>query len=355
MNQRSFGLDAIRVMACFMVIVFHASTTASNPKYFGHQAYDWLFNIENVRMPLFFVLSGYLMSVLYLNRQQGGAAGWAFLSKRMKKIFPMYWMALAIMALATYVVTGGVPVDGFGVLLKTVLLVPQSPADVGGSGAPILFPAWVLQYEMVGYLLVALSMASRFFFGLYLWFWPVANILGGSHEVWWFSFFGSRWLLLFWFGVVLGQYFVNTEIPRKLTLAWCVVWSVLAVAANLTGYMGIEAEVVLLGIGFCGLLLAMRSIKYSEVPSALGSFVRRCSDASYSTFLFHIAVVSVVCRLVGAVGLSGAAGHLSSVVITLVAAVLLGSFVHRHVETRITRLLDRRATESGVAPQARRA
>ena len=106
MSKRSLGLDAIRLAACLMVVAFHASSTATMPKYFGAQAHEWLFEVERIRMPLFFVLSGYLMSVLYLSRPGGRLQAQDFLLKRFKKIFPLYWLALALMSLATLAAFG---------------------------------------------------------------------------------------------------------------------------------------------------------------------------------------------------------------------------------------------------------
>lgn len=172
MSKRSLGLDAIRLIACLMVVVFHASKTASTTQYFGPQGHDGLFEIEHIRMPLFFVLSGYLMSTLCLRRASSGALAADFLLKRAKKIFPLYWLALAIMSVATIMVVGFLPFDDATGVIKTPLLWPQDPSEVGGTGVPTVHPAWVLQCEILACGLVALSMCSRLLLGGFLWLDP---------------------------------------------------------------------------------------------------------------------------------------------------------------------------------------
>lgn len=351
MFKRSLGLDAIRLVACVMVVVFHASVTASRPNYFGPQAHDWLFELENIRMPLFFALSGYLMSVLYLSRVSGAAHARDFLSKRLKKIFPLYWIALGVMCVATLIYLGGLPFDGPGTLIKTLLLLPQDPHVVGGTGAPIVYPAWVLQYEMVAYGLVALSLASRLFWGAFLWFWPWVHLLTSGSDVWLLTFFGSHWLLIFWFGVVLGQYLAGAQVHRSAALLWAVTWFGLASVARHFGYIDAGTEEIAYGLAFCGVILAVKSFSYQDASQWIGKVVRRGSDASYATFLFHIAVVSVACRLVRGMGLDGAAGHLTSIGLCLVVSLTLGLWINRHIEPRIAQWLERpgRAQDASTA------
>ena len=349
MFKRSLGLDAIRLVACLMVVVFHASKTASLPRYFGAQGHDWLFEVEHIRMPLFFVLSGYLMSTLYLGRSTSGTLAADFLLKRAKKIFPLYWLALGMMSVATVVVIGFLPFDDALGVIKTVLLLPQNPSEVGGTGAPIVYPAWVLQYEMLAYGLVALCMASRLFLGGFLWFWPVVHVTSSGSDIWLLSFLGSQWLLIFWFGVLLGQFLGGVVIRRSAAMLWAVGWFAAALVAGHEGLIDKVTEELTFGLAFCGLIIAVRSFTYSDVQRWLASIVRTGSDASYATFLFHIGVVSAGCRIVRACGLDGAAGHLISVLFCLVVSFAVGVWVNRHIEPRIARFVNRRAPQVPVA------
>lgn len=341
MSKRSLGLDAIRLTACVMVVAFHASVTASMPKYFGQQVYGWLFEVESIRMPLFFVLSGYLMSTLYLSKAVGPGVAMDFLLKRLKKIYPLYWAMLGIMSLATFMAIGFLPFEDLGILFKTIMLMPQDPRVVGGTGAPIVYPAWVLQYEMVAYTLIAMSLLSRAFFGLFLFSWPLVYIFLTGSDVWLLSFLGSQWFLIFWFGVVLGQILPVSKQYRGMASVWAVGLFAAAQSARLLGYISESAEELIFGLAFCGLIVAVRSCTYLDVKNWVGHLVRTGSDASYAIFLIHIGVVSAVCRIFRGLGLSGAWGHLSSLVVCLTISFVVGVWVNRHVEPRIARLLSR--------------
>jgi len=342
MSKRSLGLDAIRLTACVMVVAFHASVTASMPKYFGQQVYGWVFEVESIRMPLFFVLSGYLMSTLYLNKTVGSAVATDFLLKRLKKIYPLYWAMLGIMSVATLLAIGFLPFDEMGILVKTILLMPQDPRVVGGTGAPIVYPAWVLQYEMVAYILIALSLWRRVFFGVFLLFWPLVHIFLAGSDLWLLSFLGSQWFVIFWFGVVLGQVMPESGVHRGLAFLWAIGLFGVALSARLSGYISESAEELIFGLAFCGLIVAVRSWAYRNVKHGIGQLVRTGSDASYAIFLIHIGVVSAVCRIIRGLGFSGAMGHMASVVLCLGISFVIGVWVNRHVEPRIARLLSAR-------------
>lgn len=348
MSKRSLGLDAIRLTACVMVVAFHASVTASMPKYFGQQVYGWLFEVESIRMPLFFVLSGYLMSTLYLSKAVGPGVAMDFLLKRLKKIYPLYWSMLCIMSVATLLAIGFLPFDDLGILVKTILLMPQDPRVVGGTGAPIVYPAWVLQYEMVAYVLIALSLWRRALFGVFLLLWPLVYIFLTGSDVWLLSFLGSQWFLIFWFGVVLGQVMPESGVHRGLAFLWAVGLFGLALFARLSGYISESAEEIIFGLAFCGLIVAVRSWAYLYVRNGVGHLVRTGSDASYAIFLIHIGVVSAVCRIVRGLGFSDAMGHMASVVLCLTISFMVGVWVNRHVEPRIARLLSGARTAAGV-------
>ena len=205
---------------------------------------------------------------------------------------------------------------------------------------------------MVAYALVALSMTSRLLLGAFLWLWPAVHVLASGNDTWLLSFIGSRWLLIFWFGVVLGQFLAGVRLHRGLALAWGIGWFALALAARQGGYSDEATEELTYGLAFCGLIIAVRSAAYADVPQWLGAFVRSGSDASYATFLFHIGIVSAGCRLVNAAGLEGAAGHLACVLLCLVASFAVGVWVNRHIEPRIAHFLNRRGAQDAVAAPA---
>ena len=61
-HQRFAFLDWGRVTACLMVVLYHASGTVSQDKYFGEHAWGDFFALGFIRMPFFFAMSGFLLA-----------------------------------------------------------------------------------------------------------------------------------------------------------------------------------------------------------------------------------------------------------------------------------------------------
>src|SRR5215213_7788005 len=91
---RHSGLDALRVLACALVIVFHAHTVAGVS--FG--PLDPFVAGGDTGVYLFFALSGYLLYRPFLTRD---VDLWSYGLKRAGRIVPGYFVALGCLTLLT--------------------------------------------------------------------------------------------------------------------------------------------------------------------------------------------------------------------------------------------------------------
>ncbi|MFC3101899.1 acyltransferase [Altererythrobacter lauratis] len=107
-------------------------------------------------VPLFFLVSGYIMVVA--SRPLFGVKGGmrAFWLRRAVRILPPYWIATGLLV-AVFAWLGR-EVDGVH-LLRSLALVPDYGAD-GARPLPILWPGWTLFYEMLFYLLFGLGISA---------------------------------------------------------------------------------------------------------------------------------------------------------------------------------------------------
>jgi exopolysaccharide production protein ExoZ len=110
----------------------------------------------------FFVLSCFIIS--YAHRADIGrpAALPSFVWRRAIRIYPAYWMVFLGVAALVFSVPAfkeGLPQGGI-VWIKSLLLVPQDPIVVGGTGAPLIIVAWSLRYELVFYVAFGLFIIS---------------------------------------------------------------------------------------------------------------------------------------------------------------------------------------------------
>jgi peptidoglycan/LPS O-acetylase OafA/YrhL len=155
MGQPLNRLQALRGVACLTIILYHiwfwgwswfgvTAPVVGEIRYFGTVALD-----------VFFVLSGFLIP--YSQAARMGSAGEArrFLCRRLWRIYPTYWVVLALAAVGFAVYPGVKPADhdaahwfAFAALL---------PPPTGGY--PYLGPAYTLCYELAFYLVFALVVA----------------------------------------------------------------------------------------------------------------------------------------------------------------------------------------------------
>ncbi len=145
-------IQALRGLAAFAVMMFHYRSAFNLPFYpFGEK----LFIGGNMGVPLFFVISGFVMGLP--DYASGARAASSFMIKRIARIVPLYLLATVVWCYGT--------VPDFSVLtswsdildiVKALIFYPM-----GGSPAPLygakLFVGWTLNYEMLFYGVLALG------------------------------------------------------------------------------------------------------------------------------------------------------------------------------------------------------
>lgn len=132
---RSTGLDGLRAIACFLVVLFHSHTVAGidygplNPLISGGSSGVWVF----------FALSGYL---LYRPFVTGSVDLRSYALKRAARILPGYW--LAVIALTVIV--------GSRLAVENPLAYLTMSASYQPPLRDFLGPAWTLAAELLFYL-----------------------------------------------------------------------------------------------------------------------------------------------------------------------------------------------------------
>lgn len=104
-------------------------------------------SVGAIGVDIFFVLSGYIMCMRATSYQNGGQ----FLYARLLRLVPMYWIFTCAVILA-YLINENWHLGGFDLSVSMVL---RSYLMLPGWGFPILSVGWTLEYEMIFYVLVA--------------------------------------------------------------------------------------------------------------------------------------------------------------------------------------------------------
>ncbi|MEO3693390.1 acyltransferase family protein [Roseateles paludis] len=277
---------------------------------------------------LFFVLSGFIILNSHFDDPQGFAAAWRYAVKRLLRIFVPYLPITLVYATALSAMPGLSDSGRSWSLVSSLTLLPmQQP--------PVLLQAWTLVHELL-------------FYGVFL------------------AFFASRmafaWLVLAWGTLLLiapNGWLQETPLPvvhrlmAPLNLEFCLgmaaAWALrrfdliavgkalatagfalLMVLVLLTSHIqqDVEANRLYFGVGFTVLIVGLAAWESkSSSPPYRGQSKRWVGllvwlgDSSYSQYLVHFAVVSVVARVASKVVQPGLAIPVVGVCLALVIVV----------------------------------
>lgn len=351
------SIEAARALAALVVVLMHATHLMRVPQFSGEVALGGLFDFGYVGVDFFFVLSGFIITYVHHGELGRGAARWpSYLWKRFVRVFPIYWLILAMSAgpsMLTRWLAGRHPVSELGAddIPGTLLL------WIGGQPPEYVGVAWSLQYEVLFYLSFCLLLLHlRAGLALYA-LWAVlvmaqaAGALPGELPL----RLGDPHCLQFLMGVATGL------IARRATLPlarwqWPAVIAAL-VAAVVFERLGPQGEHgfagrVALGLASAavlGTLVAMERRRPLRVPA----FLTQLGAASYSLYLGHCLLINIVLALLVKAGVYHALPEVVVFAIAVVTAVGGGWLIGRCVELPVVAWLRRRsAPRAVVVPRA---
>lgn len=278
-----WSIQYLRALAALGVVVFHA--LESTP---------YKFHIGQAGVDVFFVVSGFIMTILMLGREDDPRL---FLWRRLVRIAPLYW-AVTFAALAVSWIKPNFFYRFDGSLentLLSLLFVPHASAD---GVAPVLWQGWTLEYEMFFYGLCALCLlapAGRrlMLLGAALGALTLAGAalpVGGPAG----AVYTNPLLLEFAAGVALATAWRRGLMARPLLGAAALIAGLGAFVAHHFGILPVSG-LRALDWGLPALLTVAGAVSLEaagRVPRSRASLL--LGDASYSLYLTHGFVVSAL-------------------------------------------------------------
>lgn len=287
-------LDGLRGVAALAVVLYHLP---------GHGA---VAAGGYLAVDLFFLMSGFVVAAAYEARLRGGWGAGEFLLVRLKRLWPLYALGVALGVGCFLAIRWAEPEAAFAfppmsvaaAALLSLLFVPQV-APYGGPAFPFNSASWSLSVELVGnagYALLARNLSSRLlalssaigFAGLALLWWRTGgldagvspgNIAGGY----------LRFLFSFPLGVLIYRLHATQGLPKLALPAWLP----LALAAlAFAGWPG--SDLVIVALVFPAILVLSLS---DAVPPRLARFFAWAGAVSYPLYILHPPLIELLQRL----------------------------------------------------------
>jgi exopolysaccharide production protein ExoZ len=153
MQQRQLSsIQILRAFAALTVVIFHTLGTANA---YGFEAVllRFLEALGDRGVDVFFVISGFIMVHVQHSRKRTPGE---FMLDRAIRIVPLYWTLTAVAALIFNGATGLLNTQGASTDWVVCSLAFCAQTVLGAK--PVLYDGWTLEYEMLFYLIFALSL-----------------------------------------------------------------------------------------------------------------------------------------------------------------------------------------------------
>ena len=162
-------LDVWRGLAALAVVAYHWNESASRTAPELQASAAWVsLHWGSLGVEVFFVISGYCIAASALSHLRRGEGVGGFVLARVRRIYPTYWAALALVLVLSVVLRKLTGNGGEGTLINATLdPAMKTPAYYAANalllqmlfGMNTLLPvAWTLCYEVAFYAIVALAL-----------------------------------------------------------------------------------------------------------------------------------------------------------------------------------------------------
>ena len=288
------SIQVLRAVAALLVVVFHASANIVRHGWTIPVA-QLIASYGEIGVDIFFVVSGFVMSVTTSNMPRSAQAARAFIVSRLTRIIPLYWattsffVALLIVAPRVF----GAATFSLSHAIASYAFVPwRNPL---GEPAPVLNVGWTLNYEMWFYLVCAaaiwiarrrVAMISAFFCATSL-----LGLIGVTNVV--LRTYTSPIVLEFVFGVIIG-----TLYARRVRVSVSAAFVMLAVALAALWVLGPRMEDAnrFVSFGMPAALVVTAAVALEE-RIRWPAWLNQVGNASYSLYLTHVFTVPVAVKM----------------------------------------------------------
>ena len=342
-------LQALRAVAAGLVVFSHALQT-----YSGKILHTDLTQLEwgaGFGVQVFFIISGFIIYRTTIDQPPGLHSTARFLSRRIVRIAPVYWLATAIYALKLIAQSNP---PSWLAFTESLFFIPfRNPAE-NDMMRPVLGVGWSLNYEMFFYVVLAaaLLLPKQARFAAVTTLMLAFMLLGQTHVA---GAEAGLWLLAtHWLGYfLLGMFIAMAESRLHAHLpalrGTVVLSSVAAIVVtylltrNLLTMTDAQGHLVSGTLGTLAVMLCVTA-RPSRSTNPLSRQIQRwlvnAGDGSYSTYLFHSFVLGPAARILAKLHITPP--PLLFAALMVIVCTIVGYIVFRLFESRMTLMLNRR-------------
>ncbi|WP_256580953.1 MULTISPECIES: acyltransferase family protein [unclassified Pseudomonas] len=356
-NNRDGKLDfiqALRGIAALMVVMLHTIQQQNIPKDSG--VYYWLFSGGGAGVPLFFIISGFIMAYSTRGVESSPKNSLIFLIKRLSRVWPTYAILTIIFWTTVTVVDDFLGAHFPYSILDVLVSILFIPLNMDSALAPLLggsalYPGWSLNYEIYFYALFAFSMVfMRFkwliFFSLIATTLIVLPLIYGSTPSLdarvnygfksYLALLTSPLIWEFAAGVAIGLiYFSKFKIENKsFAIFLCAITAAIVVWANLSKLsfgMGLNGWGWSLTLMFFALTIASKTV-HLKFPAGL----IWVGNISYSLYLIHPFFVKPVFDVLWETSLREYIRDPSFSLVVVGLSIFFAALSHKYLEVRLS-------------------
>jgi exopolysaccharide production protein ExoZ len=318
-----------------MVVVVHCNVQLEdifNIK--GALPFGWASGVD-----IFFVISGFVMTVSSQSLISLPHGMSIFLKRRVERIVPLYWIATTL-KIVLVTISPGIAINAIGSswhIISSYLFLPTLNAAVPH---PVLSAGWTLNYEMLFYLLFAIALGMG---------WPLLRVLVpalGVISAVAFIAHGRGPILLnsydpivleFLGGVLLARAVLAKKIPSVLVSS---MMGVIGLTLLIMNQRGDQSLLRVFVWGLPALAVVTGAVGLEErFGRRIPRWLLDIGDASFAIYICHGFVLPLSGFLARRMRVGGAAEVFFVVFLGLVVATTFGVAINRVVERPIMRYL----------------
>ncbi len=323
-------IQILRALAALMVVAHHATIMLEQRNHLAIGT--WINGGSGV--DLFFVISGFVMTISSVPLRTAPHAARTFLARRLERVVPMYWLVTTVKVAVLLLIPalGFNAMGGFRHVLASYFFIPSfNPQQ---AMEPVVVVGWTLNYEMAFYALFAGALALRLkpvwvvaptILGLAAW-----RVMYGPAGPVPLEFYQNTLPLEFLFGVLIGMALPYLRrLPFLLGLA-----GVLCGLPLLFLWRGPNFSVwrgVLWGLPALAVVAGAIRLE-SRWGERSPRWLLELGDASYSIYLVHTFALPVVGLLISRIPRPWMGEVGTALIVAVLLSTAAGELTYRVVE-----------------------